>query len=305
MINDKFIVVAGPCSAESFEQLHDTVMELSQIKQIDLIRCGAWKPRSLPGGFQGAGEKALEWIRQIKSENPSFKFAIEVALPHQAELALQYDIDALWVGARTVSNPFSVQELASALKGASIPVMIKNPIAPDIKMWIGAIERFQRAGLPLLYAVHRGFSTLSPYGLRNAPLWTIPLELKKIMPEIPLLCDPSHLCGDASLIEPFAKDAVLLGFDGIMVESHNHPDQALTDAKQQLTPSKLNRILFEIEALTKNVDLYDWDKVILKERIEILENEQSIISSELEKARIKYHEYLNKSEKLAQPIQQP
>lgn len=292
MINDKFIVVAGPCSAESFEQLDGIVQSLSRIKQIDLIRCGVWKPRSRPNGFQGAGEKALEWIKRIKSEDKSIKFAIEVALPQQAELALRYGIDAVWIGARTASNPFSVQELAIALKGTSFPVMIKNPIAPDIKMWIGAIERFQKVGLQSLYAVHRGFSTLSPYGLRNAPLWTIPLELKRIMPEIPLLCDPSHLSGDASLIESIAKEAVLLGFDGIMMESHLTPAQALTDAKQQLTPSDLSKIITQIDTLLKNTELYDRNTVILKERIEILENEYGLVSLELDKAKMKYEEYL-------------
>lgn len=292
MINDKFIVVAGPCSAESFDQLDGTVQGLLQFKQIDLIRCGVWKPRSRPDGFQGAGEMALEWIRQIKTANRSVKFATEVALPQQAELALQYGVDAVWIGARTASNPFSVQELATALKGTSIPVMIKNPIAPDIKMWMGAIERFQRVGLQSLYAVHRGFSTLSPYGLRNAPLWTIPLELKRIIPEIPVLCDPSHLSGDASLIESVAKEAVLLGFDGIMVESHLNPEQALTDGKQQLTPSEFGKVISQMETLIKNVEVYDRNTTILKERIEILENEYRLISLELGKAKKKYEEYM-------------
>lgn len=291
MINDNIIVVAGPCSAESLGQLGQIVQELSHIPQVDMIRCGAWKPRSRPDGFQGAGEEALDWIRQIKAVNKFVKFAIEAALPQHVELALEYGVDAVWVGARTVSNPFSVQELASSLEGVSIPVMIKNPIAPDLKMWIGAIERFQRAKVSSLYAIHRGFSTLTKYGLRNEPLWSVPLELKRIMPEMPLLCDPSHLGGNAALVEPIAKEAVLLGFNGIMVETHSNPSEALTDSAQQITPSVLCEIIKQLESLSK-VLVENRKEVILKERIEVLENEKDIVLLELDRAKKEYDKYL-------------
>lgn len=297
MINNKYYVVAGPCSAESLSQLEETVKGLSQIKQVDMIRCGVWKPRSRPGGFQGVGEEALNWIQQIKSDNTSLKFAIETALPRHVELALKYGIDAIWVGARTVSNPFLVQELAASLRGVSISVMVKNPIAPDIKLWMGAIERFRNAGLPSLWAIHRGFATLTPYGLRNAPLWTIPLELKRNMPDVPMLCDPSHLGGDASLIERISKEALLVGFDGIMVETHANPSKALTDARQQITPSELSTMIGSFETMFTKLELRDKNEVALKERISILENEKALITSELNKSRAKYEIYLKEKPK--------
>ena len=292
MINNKYHVVAGPCSAESLGQLEETVKGLSQIKQVDMIRCGVWKPRSRPGGFQGVGEEALKWIQQIKSDNASLKFAIETALPRHVELALKYGIDAIWVGARTVSNPFLVQELAASLRGVSILVMVKNPIAPDIKLWEGAIERFRNVGLSSLWAIHRGFATLTPYGLRNAPLWTIPIELKRNLPDVPVLCDPSHLGGDASLVERISKEALLVGFDGIMVEAHANPSKALTDARQQITPDELGSMIGRFEAMCEKLVCSDWEEVALKERIGILENEKALITSELNKARVKYALYL-------------
>lgn len=238
----KPFIIAGPCSAESFEQLSETAKSLSQLP-VDLFRAGVWKPRTRPGSFEGRGLEALKWLQDIKKQY-GLSIAIEVAEPQHIELALQYDIDVLWIGARTTVNPFQVQRLADALMGVAIPVMIKNPVNPDVDLWQGAIERIEGAGIKDIAAIHRGFSgydTASKY--RNQPNWPIPIELKRRNPGLPIITDPSHIGGKRELIAPLAQKAMDMGFEGLMIEAHPDPAHAMTDANQQITPAALAEIL--------------------------------------------------------------
>ena len=207
-----------------------------------MFRAGVWKPRTKPGGFEGNGEKALPWMQQVKKETKML-VATEVATPEHVELALKYGIDVLWVGARTSANPFAMQALADALKGVDIPVLVKNPTNPDLELWIGALERLNLAGIKRLGAVHRGFSSYDKKIYRNMPMWQIPIELRRRIPELPIINDPSHIGGRRELIAPLCQQAMDLGFDGLLVESHCDPDKAWSDAKQQVTPDVLDYIL--------------------------------------------------------------
>ena len=206
------------------------------------FRAGVWKPRTKPGGFEGHGEKALPWMQRVKQET-GMNVAIEVATPEHVELALKYGIDILWIGARTTANPFAMQALADALKGTDIPVFVKNPVNPDLELWIGAMERLNQAGVKRLGAIHRGFSSYEQKIYRNNPLWQVPIELRRRIPELPLISDPSHIGGRRELIAPLCQQAMDLGFDGLIVESHCDPDKAWSDAKQQVTPDVLDYIL--------------------------------------------------------------
>lgn len=235
-------LVAGPCSAESFEQLRNTVLQLREIPNLIAVRAGVWKPRTRPGSFEGIGEHALLWINDIKEET-GLKFAVEVANSWQTELALKAGIDILWIGARTTVNPFYVQEIAQALQGADVPVMVKNPIHADIGLWIGAVERLRKAGIERLVAVHRGFFTSGTSVFRNDPKWEIPVEFKTHQPDIPMLCDPSHISGKRDYILEISQAALDLEMDGLMIESHIRPEQALSDAEQQVTPKQLKDIM--------------------------------------------------------------
>ena len=239
--NERPFVIAGPCSAESEEQVMETATQLA-MKGCHNFRAGVWKPRTKPGGFEGHGEKALPWMQRVKKET-GMNVAIEVATPEHVELALKYDIDILWIGARTTANPFAMQALADALQGADIPVFVKNPVNPDLELWIGAMERLNQAGVKRLGAIHRGFSSYEQKIYRNAPMWQIPIELRRRMPELPLISDPSHIGGRRELIAPLCQQAMDLGFDGLIVESHCDPDKAWSDAKQQVTPDVLDYIL--------------------------------------------------------------
>ena len=238
--NDAPIVIAGPCSVESREQLLTVVGQLHAERRISAVRCGVWKPRSRPGGFEGLGEEALGWIKEVKAQYPEVRFCCEVARPEHVESCLRSGaIDMVWIGARTTVNPFLVGELVAALRGSRMTVLVKNPITPDIALWVGAIERLRNAGLDDLVAVHRGFTTYNNMGYRNNPLWEIPIELKRRMPDLPLLCDPSHIGGRRDLVAPLAQQALDLHYDGLMIECHPDPDNALTDKAQQLTPEAL------------------------------------------------------------------
>ncbi len=230
---NNFTYIAGPCSAESEEQMLDIARFLKNETPISFFRAGIWKPRTTPGGFEGNGEKALTWLQKVKTET-GLKVMTEVATPTHVEACLKHEIDAVWIGARTTSNPFMVQDLAEALQGADIPVLVKNPMTPDLKLWIGAIERFQRLGITQISAIQRGFSTFSESPYRNAPLWEIPIELKRLHPEIPIICDPSHIAGKRMFLQEIAQKGLDLEMDGLMVEVHNHPEIALTDQDQQL-----------------------------------------------------------------------
>ncbi len=246
------LLISGPCSAESREQVLETARGLAALGRIQVLRAGVWKPRTRPGNFEGAGEPALGWLREAK-EQFGFLLAVEVATPEHFELALKYGVDLIWVGARTSSNPFSVDQLANAMAGTNIPVLIKNPVYPDIDMWIGTIERFQKVGLTKIGAIHRGFSPFQRSTYRNVPKWEIPIELKSRIPSLPIICDPSHIAGRRELLKEIAQKALDLSMDGLMIESHFNPTVALSDARQQVTPSKLEELLNSLEFRSESV----------------------------------------------------
>lgn len=245
-LNSDCYIIAGPCSVESREQLLQTTSLIVQNPKIKALRAGVWKPRTRPGGFEGLGEQALPWLQEA-SETYKLPVTIEVAKPEHVEAALKHNINFFWIGARTTANPFSVQELAEALQGVECDVMVKNPIHPDLQLWIGAIERIRQCGIKNVAAVHRGFHTSAKNTFRNTPLWQIPIELKVNFPDMPVLCDPSHICGRRDLIFDVAQNALDLGMNGLMIETHVNPDEALSDKSQQITPAELNRILAELK----------------------------------------------------------
>lgn len=239
--NERPLVIAGPCSAETEEQVMTTARQLAD-KGCRMFRAGVWKPRTKPGGFEGQGETALLWLQNVKKSTGMF-VATEVATPEHVELALKYGIDILWIGARTSANPFAMQALADSLKGVDVPVLVKNPVNPDLELWIGALERINQAGVTRLAAIHRGFSSYDKKIYRNLPMWQIPIELRRRFPSLPIMCDPSHIGGSRELVAPLCQQAMDLGFDGLIVESHCSPDSAWSDAKQQVTPDVLDYIL--------------------------------------------------------------
>ena len=241
---DRPFVIAGPCSAENEEQVIATALGLKEIG-IQVFRAGLWKPRSKPGSFEGAGNAGLQWLSRVKKET-GLLTCVEVANSSHVKASLKAGIDMIWIGARTSANPFAVQEIADTLKGCDIPVLVKNPVNPDVDLWIGAIERFQNSGISRIYAVHRGFSTYERGLYRNIPQWYIPIELKRRLSDVPMLCDPSHIAGRRDLILQIAQQSMDLGFDGLMIESHIDPDSALSDKEQQVTPSELKTILSSI-----------------------------------------------------------
>ena len=235
------LIIAGPCSAETEEQVMETAKMLAE-RGIKIFRAGIWKPRTKPGGFEGIGVEGLPWLKAVKKET-GMLVATEVATAKHVYEALKAGIDILWIGARTTANPFAVQEIADALKGADVPVLVKNPVNPDLELWIGALERINGAGLKRIGAIHRGFSSYDKKLYRNLPQWHIPIELRRRIPSLPILCDPSHIGGKRELVAPLSQQAMDLGFDGLIVESHCNPDCAWSDAKQQVTPDVLDYIL--------------------------------------------------------------
>jgi putative 3-deoxy-7-phosphoheptulonate synthase len=239
--NVRPVVIAGPCSAETEEQVMSTARSLAD-KGCHIFRAGIWKPRTKPGGFEGNGETALPWMKEVKEET-GMLISTEVATPEHVELALKYGMDILWIGARTSANPFAMQALADTLQGMDIPVLVKNPVNPDLELWIGALQRLNQAGLKRLGVIHRGFSSYEKKIYRNVPMWQIPIELRRRIPGLPIICDPSHIGGRRDLIAPLCQQAMDLGFDGLIVESHCNPEKAWSDAKQQVTPDILDYIL--------------------------------------------------------------
>lgn len=235
------IVIAGPCSAETERQTLETARQLAR-HGIRIFRAGIWKPRTKPGGFEGVGSQGLPWLQRVKAET-GMRTAIEVATSAHVREALAHGIDMVWLGARTTANPFAVQEIADALRGADIPVLLKNPVNPDLELWIGAIERIYNAGIRRIAAVHRGFSSADTQIYRNQPQWHIPIELHRRLPNLPLFCDPSHIGGKRDLVAPLSQQAMDLQFDGLIIESHCAPDTALSDREQQVTPDTLADIL--------------------------------------------------------------
>ena len=235
------LVISGPCSAETEEQTLATAKELAAIG-VKIFRAGIWKPRTRPGAFEGVGTLGLPWLKRVKEETGMF-VGIEVATAHHVYEAIKHGIDILWIGARTSANPFAVQEIADALKGIDLPVFVKNPVNPDLDLWIGALERINNAGITKLAAIHRGFSTYDKSKFRNHPQWQIPIELHRRLPNLPIISDPSHIGGSRDLIEELSQEAMDLNFDGLIIESHTCPDKAWSDASQQITPTRLKEIL--------------------------------------------------------------
>ena len=235
------VVIAGPCSAETREQVLETAGKLAS-GGVKIFRAGIWKPRTQPGGFEGVGVPGLAWLREVK-EKYGMLTATEVATPQHVFEALKAGVDVLWIGARTVTNPFAMQALADALRGTDLPVLVKNPVNPDLELWIGAIQRLWNSGLRNIGVIHRGFSSYDKKIYRNAPLWHIPIELRRRFPEMTIFCDPSHIGGKRELVAPLSQQAMDLNYDGLIIESHCDPDHALSDAAQQLTPETLDYIL--------------------------------------------------------------
>lgn len=266
-------VIAGPCSAESREQLRQVAEEMANMPQVSMIRAGVWKPRTRPGGFDGIGEPALGWMHELSAEY-GVRFCCEVAKPEHVELCLRHGIEDVWLGARTTANPFMVDELCVALRGMAMRVMVKNPLNPDVRLWIGAIERLKQSNITISAAIHRGFSMYDNHGYRNEPLWEVPMELHRRMPEVPLLCDPSHIAGRTDLVSSVAHAAMLLDFDGLMVEVHPHPADALTDAQQQLTPSQLLELVEELNSAPEhNTTDATGNVALLREKIDEVDYE--------------------------------
>lgn len=281
------LIIAGPCAAETRRQVLETASAISKIKDVRVLRAGVWKARTHPGAFAGAGDRALKWLREAR-ERTGLTLAVEVARVEHVRACIKARVDMVWLGARTTVNPFLVDELARALKGANIPVLVKNPVSPDLPLWIGALERLSRAGIRRLAAVHRGFSAHGKTAYRNLPNWQIPVDLKIRFPALPVLCDPSHIAGSAALVGSVAQMAMDLDFDGLMVEAHRDPKAARSDTRQQLKPAALKRLLSSlvrrepaaergrayrrIERLRKKIDAID--ARILKElstRMDVVE----------------------------------
>jgi chorismate mutase len=256
------VVIAGPCSAETREQVLETAEKLAA-NGVKIFRAGIWKPRTKPGGFEGVGVPGLAWLKEVK-EKFGMLTATEVATPAHVFEALKAGVDVLWIGARTVTNPFAMQELADALRGTDMPVLVKNPVNPDIELWIGAIQRLWNAGIRNIGVIHRGFSSYDKKIYRNAPLWHIPIELRRRFPEMTIFCDPSHIGGKRELVAPLAQQAMDLNFDGLIIESHCDPDHALSDAAQQLTPEVLDYTL-NMLVIRDNVQTTENISVLRKE----------------------------------------
>ncbi len=246
------VIIAGPCSAESEEQLLSTARELAGFG-LKILRAGIWKPRTRPSNFEGVGSRGLIWLQRVKKETGMFT-AVEVANVKHVYEALKYGVDILWIGARTTANPFAVQEIADTLRGIDVPVLIKNPINPDVELWIGAIERINRVGIKRIAAIHRGFSSFEKSEYRNNPQWQIPIEIKRRVPDLPLITDPSHICGNREFLYEISQKAMDLSFDGLIIESHIRPSEALSDASQQLTPADLKRLLDKLVLRNTNVE---------------------------------------------------
>lgn len=239
---EKPLIISGPCGAETEEQVMSTARGLAALGRVSIFRSGIWKPRTRPNSFEGVGSIGLGWLRKVKKEF-GFLTTVEVANAQHVEEALKHEVDILWIGARTTVNPFSVQEIADAVKGTNVGMMVKNPLNPDIQLWIGALERINQAGIKKLMAVHRGFYTGVKTEYRNQPHWEIPIELKAMCPALPIICDPSHICGRTDILQQVAQKALDLDMAGLMIESHINPKAALSDAKQQITPVQLGELL--------------------------------------------------------------
>lgn len=262
------LIISGPCSAETEEQVLETAQRLAATGKVDMLRAGIWKPRTKPGMFEGIGAKGLPWLQQAKRAT-GLPTTVEVATGKQVQDALTFDVDVLWIGARTTVNPFSVQEVADALRGVDVPVLIKNPINPDLELWSGAVERVARAGVKQIGLIHRGFSSYGNTEYRNAPMWHLAIEMKRRNPELLMINDPSHICGRRDILAEVAQRAIDLDFDGLMIESHIDPDKAWSDAKQQVTPERLKEMLDAIIWRKEDVNSEEYHAALEKLRQQI------------------------------------
>ena len=278
--------MAGPCSAESEEQVLETARKIAELG-VPVFRAGIWKPRTRPNAFEGVGSVGLPWLQEVKKQT-GMLVSTEVANVKHVYEALKYGIDIIWIGARTSANPFAVQEIADSLRGVKMPVFVKNPVNPDVDLWIGAIERINQAGIEQIAAIHRGFSSYEKTIYRNAPHWQVPIELRRRIPDLPIITDPSHICGNRELIYDISQKAMDLNFDGLIIETHHNPDKAWSDASQQLTPEALKTVLdrlilrdpevdeelmLTLAELRDNIDKLD-DRLIglIEERMKVVEN---------------------------------
>lgn len=263
------VVIAGPCSAETEEQVMETAKDLAK-NGVRIFRAGIWKPRTKPGGFEGVGSVGLTWLQEVKKET-GMLVATEVANKQHVEEALNAGVDVLWIGARTSANPFAMQEIADSLVGADVPVLVKNPVNPDLELWIGAMQRIYNAGIRQIGAIHRGFSAYGKHLYRNMPQWHIPIELRRRMPELTLICDPSHIGGKRELVAPLSQQAMDMGFDGLIVESHCDPDSAWSDKSQQVTPEVLNFILNKL--VVRDTTQTTESLTLLRQQIDQIDND--------------------------------
>ena len=292
--NKRPLIISGPCSAETEEQVVATAQRLAATGKVDMLRAGIWKPRTKPGMFEGIGAKGLPWLQQAKKLT-GLPTTVEVATGKQVEDALNFEVDVLWIGARTTVNPFSVQEVADALRGVDVPVMIKNPINPDLELWSGAVERIARAGVKQIGLIHRGFSSYGNSEYRNAPMWHLAIEMKLKHPNMPIINDPSHICGRRDILLEVMQRAIDLDYDGLMIESHIDPDNAWSDAKQQVTPERLAEMLNTITWRKEDVNSEEYHAALeaLRQKINHLDDELMQILSQ----RMKIAEQIGKYKK--------
>src|SRR2546423_3568984 len=286
------LIISGPCSAETESQVLETAQRLAATGRIDMLRAGIWKPRTRPGSFEGIGVKGLPWLLQAKKIT-GLPITVEVATGRQVDDALSFEVDVLWIGARTTVNPFSVQEVADALRGVDVPVLIKNPINPDLELWTGAVERVAKAGIKQIGLIHRGFSSYGNTEYRNAPMWHLAIEMKLRNPELMMINDPSHICGRRDILLDVAQKAIDLDYDGLMIEAHIDPDNAWSDAKQQVTPEKLAELLDQIIWRKEDINSEEYHAALekLRQQINHLDDELMQILGQRMKIAEKIGEY--------------
>ena len=261
MEKENYQLIAGPCSAESEEQVIQTALELKNLGKVKYYRAGIWKPRTRPGGFEGVGEIGLKWLQKAKAET-GLLMATEVATAAHVKLALEYDIDVLWIGARTTVNPFAVQEIADVLQGTDKIMLLKNPVNPDLSLWIGGLERLYNSNIKKLGVIHGGFSTYEKTKYRNNPEWQIAIELQSKFPDLPLICDPSHITGRRDMIQEVSQQALDLNYDGLIIETHCNPDKAWSDAQQQITPTALKQLCVDLKVRKESDDADEYNQVL-------------------------------------------
>jgi len=291
---DDYLIIAGPCSAESEKQVMDTALEIEKLGRVQAYRAGIWKPRTRPESFAGVGSEGLKWLKKVKEET-NLLTIVEVATPKHVEECLMAGIDMFWIGARTTPNTFAIQEIADSLKGVDIPVLIKNPVNPETELWVGALERFNNAGIKKLAAIHRGFYPFEKTSFRNIPKWEIPISLKSRFHDLPIICDPSHISGNVKYLEEIAQKGLDLNMSGLMIETHIDPEYAKSDAEQQVSPKELNTLLDNLvfrETVSDNIDFTNLLEK-LREQIDSIDDQMI----ELLNQRMKIVEQIGKYKK--------